>query len=105
VKQAGLRVALAALLAGGAAHGAPVVHSVTIDSFEFRPPVATVKAGDIVEWRNGDPVPHTATSKDAGFDSGAIAAGGTFRFTAKRKGRFDYVCALHPTMKGVLVVE
>jgi plastocyanin len=67
--------------------------------------VITVKAGDVVEWRNSDPLPHTATATQAGLDSGDIAAGGTFRFTAKKKGRFDYLCTLHPTMKGTLVVE
>jgi len=34
-----------------------------------------------------------------------LAAGGTFRFVAKRKGRYEYVCTLHSTMKGTLVVE
>ena len=79
--------------------------TIAIDGFEFRPPVATVKAGDVVIWRNTDPVPHTATAKEAGLDSGPIAAASTYRFVAKRKGRVDYVCTLHPTMKGTLVVE
>jgi plastocyanin len=80
-------------------------HVVTIDSFAFKPPVVTVKQGDTVEWRNTDPVPHTATSKAAGFDSGSIAAGATYRFVAKKKGRFDYLCTFHPIMKGTVVVE
>ncbi len=79
--------------------------TVTIDGFEFRPAVTTVKGGDVVIWRNADPVPHTATSKDAGLDSGSIDAGRAYRFVAKRKGRFDYVCTLHPTMKATLIVE
>ena len=105
MKRVALRIALVAALCSGTADAAPTVHKVEIDGFEFRPPVATVKRGDIVEWRNADPVPHTATAKDAGLDSGVIAPGGTFRFTAKRNGRFDYVCTLHPTMKGTLIVE
>ena len=79
--------------------------TVTIEGFEFRPPLATVKAGDTVIWRNADVVPHTVSAKDAGLDSPPIASGGTFRFTATRKGRFDYICTLHPTMKATLVVE
>jgi plastocyanin len=105
MKRFALRVALVAALCGGPADAAPIVHKVTIDGFQFEPPVAMVKRGDIVEWRNADPVPHTATAKDAGLDSGVIAAGSAFRFTAQRKGRYDYVCTLHPTMKGTLVVE
>ena len=89
----------------GSLRAAPVVHTVTIDGFEFRPAVVTVHVGDVVEWRNSDPVPHTATAKDAVLDSPEIAAGSTFRFTAGKKGRFDYICTLHPTMKGTLVVD
>ena len=81
------------------------VHMVTIDGFAFKPPTVTVKQGDTVEWRNGDPVPHTATAKDAGLDSGEIAANRSYRFVAKKKGRFAYICTLHPMMKGELVVE
>ena len=93
-----LAAAVAALLIGGA-DAAPVVHTVTIDGFE------SVGKGDVVVWVNKDPVPHTATAKGAALDSGSIAASGSFRFTATREGRFDYVCTLHPTMKGVLVVH
>jgi plastocyanin len=58
----------------------------------------------VIEWRNADPVPHTATSHGA-FDSGAIPPGKTWQFTASAKGRFDYVCSFHPTMKGTLIVS
>ncbi|HEX6138055.1 MAG TPA: cupredoxin family copper-binding protein [Casimicrobiaceae bacterium] len=93
------------LATAGSGSAAPAVHMVTIDGFAFKPPVITVRLGDTVEWRNTDPVPHTATAKDAGLDSGEIAANGTWRFTAKKKGRFAYICTLHPIMKGELVVE
>ena len=99
-----LAVAAASMLIGSVA-AAPVVHTVTIDGFEFHPPTVTVSKGDVVVWRNKDPVPHTATAKDAGLDSPEIGANGSFRFIAARAGRFDYVCTLHPTMKGVLVVD
>ncbi|HET9749441.1 MAG TPA: cupredoxin family copper-binding protein [Casimicrobiaceae bacterium] len=80
-------------------------HVVKIDSFAFKPAVITVKVGDTVEWQNDDPVPHTATSKSGGFDSGSIAAGAKWRYVAKKKGRFAYDCTFHPIMKGELVVE
>lgn len=100
------RVAFAFALAvanGGAA--GTITHTVTIDGFAFHPPVVTVRQGEIVQWRNTDPVPHTATAKDAGLDSHDIAANATFRFTARKRGRFPYLCTLHPVMKGELVVE
>ena len=95
----------AASLLGRGVHAAPAVHTVTIDGVEFRPAMVTVNNGDVVVWQNRDPVPHTATAKDAGLDSGDIGASGVFRFTATRAGRIDYVCTLHPTMKGVVVVR
>ena len=100
-----LRACGVAALVLAAASAAPAAQTVAIDGFAFKPPVVTVRQGETVEWRNTDPVPHTATAKDAGLDSGEIAANGTWRFTAKKKGRFGYVCTLHPIMRGELVVE
>ena len=97
-------IGLAFALSQSEAAGA-TVHTVTIDGFGFHPPSITVKQGDTVEWRNTDPVPHTATAKDASFDSKDIPANGSYRFTAKKKGRFAYICTLHPIMKGELIVE
>jgi plastocyanin len=105
VRRSLVTVAAALLIGGGGADAAPVVHTVIIDGFEFHPPEVTVGKGDVVVWLNKDPVPHTATAKSAALDSGSIAASGSFRFTAKRVGRYDYICTLHPTMKGVLVVQ
>ena len=87
-----------------AAPAAATAHSVRIDAFAFEPPMVTVELGDIVTWRNDDPVPHTVTAK-GDFDSGAIAAGREWRYTTVTRGRFDYVCSFHPTMKGILIVR
>ncbi|HEX6793283.1 MAG TPA: cupredoxin family copper-binding protein [Casimicrobiaceae bacterium] len=95
--------ALALLLTNAEAAGA--MHTVTIDGFAFKPSTITVKQGDTIEWRNTDPVSHTATAKEAGLDSGEIPANGSYRFVARKKGRFAYICTLHPIMKGELVVE
>jgi plastocyanin len=96
-------IALALVATGSEAAG--TVQKVTIDGFAFHPPSLTIKQGDTVEWHNTDPVPHTATAKDAGLDSGDIAPNATYRFTAKKKGRFAYLCTLHTIMKGELIVE
>jgi plastocyanin len=104
-----LLAACAAMGLAAADHGyaetaKPVAHTMIIDAFEFKPPTLTVDRGDTIVWRNSDPVPHTVTAKGA-FDSGAIAAGATWKYTAKTSGRFDYICAFHPTMKGTLIVR
>jgi len=94
-----------ALFGASGEASAATVHAVTIDGFAFKPATIVVKEGDTIEWHNTDPVPHTVTAKDAGLDSGEIPANGHYRFTAKKKGRFAYICTLHPIMKGELVVD
>lgn len=108
-------VALAALLAVGASTAAsdretptaharePVVHTVVIEATSFRPAVLKVRPGDTVVWRNDDMFPHTATSPDAGFDSGLIEPGSSWQHTIDAiQDDVPYVCTYHPTMKGVL---
>jgi plastocyanin len=80
------------------------VHVVTMRLMKFEPPELTVKAGDTVEWVNEDILPHTATASGR-FDSGPINAKQKWRWTAKEKGTFPYVCSLHPTMKATLIVQ
>jgi len=82
------------------------VNTVTISQFKYQPDTLTVHEGDIVEWKNDDIVPHTATAVDKkAFDSGRIVKGASWRFTANKKGTFDYQCALHPNMKAKLIVQ
>ena len=79
---------------------------IVIDRFLFQPQALTVRVGQTVEWKNAGSVPHTATSIDGKtFDSAAIPAGRSWRFKAAKKGTFDYVCTLHPNMKGKLIVQ
>lgn len=91
--------------AGPAVHAAPRTHTVIIDAMRFAPEVIEVRAGDTVVWRNRDPFPHTATAADGSFDSGEIGPQRAWKFRARSKGEFDYVCTLHPTMKARLVVR
>ena len=88
-----------------AAGAAPVVHEVMIDGVRFDPQELTVKAGDTIVWTNHDPFPHTASALGRQFDSHEIAAGHSWKYTARRKGVFKYACLLHPGMVGVLRVE
>jgi plastocyanin len=80
-------------------------HTVTIDAARFEPALSIVKVGDVVTWINNDLVPHTATSRTGGFDSGAIDPGKSWQYTPTRAGDFAYVCLFHPTMTAVLRVK
>ena len=89
-----------------AASTAAKVNTVIIKQFKYQPETLTVKAGEIVEWKNEDIFPHSSTSKDGkAFDSGTMATGASWRFTTSQKGTFDYTCTLHPNMKGKLIVQ
>ena len=72
------------------------VHTVAIREFLFTPTEMTVAVGDTVAWTNGNFVPHTAIANDAGWDSKAIAANGSWRLVAQAPGRQTYDCASHP---------
>jgi plastocyanin len=80
-------------------------HTVTIEGMRFQPERLTVARGDTVVWVNKDLAPHTATSKDGVFDSGTIQAEKSWRFTAREKGEFGYICTFHPTMTATLRVK
>ena len=87
----------------------PKVVTVVIDEFKFEPAAVTVHAGDAVEWKNDDIVPHTATAdgeaQKPAFDSGTIDTGAAWRYVARKKGTYNYTCTFHPNMKGKLIVQ
>jgi plastocyanin len=82
----------------------PATHTVTIDGARFSPAELTVNAGDTVVWVNKDILAHTATAKDASFDSKVIQPGKSWRFVVQRKGAVPYTCSFHP-MNGTLTVQ
>jgi plastocyanin len=100
---------LVALLLGSMGHEAaaskPATHTVTIEATQFQPNALTVRRGDTIIWVNKDPFPHTVTSKAGGFDSQQIQPGVSWKYRAVRKGEFDYICSLHPTMTGTIRVQ
>lgn len=75
----------------------------TIDGFE--PSTVAVAVGSEVSWTNSDDTVHTATAEDGTWDSQKLEGGEDFSFTAQEPGTYPYVCDIHPSMKGELVVE
>lgn len=84
---------------------APRAHTVTMRNFAFEPAAVTVSPGDTVVWSNADFVPHTATGRDAAWDSKMVEANGAWRLVATTPGTHEYYCAFHPNMKGSVVVR
>jgi plastocyanin len=91
---------------GGGAGGGAGATEVSMESITFKPEQVTVKTGDTVTWVNNDTVGHDVTGDD--FKSGppgAMENGDTFEHTFDAAGTFDYVCTVHPGMKGSVTVE
>ena len=78
---------------------------VAISDFRFAPASVTVPAGTEVSWRNDDPTQHTVTADGGEFDSDILDPGGRFAFAFEKAGVFQYVCNIHPNMKGTVKVE
>jgi len=95
---------LALSASGPSAVAKSVSHTVVIQGLKNIPETLVVKRGDTIRWINKDPFPHTVTAKGV-FDSGSIAPGGSWRYTAKITGEHSYTCTFHPNMKGTLRVE
>jgi plastocyanin len=71
----------------------------------FHPEVLEVRRGDTVIWINRDIVPHTATaSLEYGWNTGPLSQGDSGQYVARHAGEKSYLCTLHPTMLGKLIV-
>lgn len=81
--------------------------TVEIRDFEFEPEVACVTEGGTVTWVNVGNEAHTTTGADPArlWDSGLLGNDEEFARTFEDAGEFDYFCAPHPFMQGVVIVE
>ena len=77
---------------------------VPINGQRFTQATVNIQPGASVCWTNQDTVEHTVSSDSGAFSSGAIAPGGSFRFTFAANGVFRYHCAVHPTMTASVIV-
>lgn len=83
----------------------PAIHKVEIKQFLFNPDKLTIKTGDSVEWTNKDFVPHTATEESYTWDTVQLNKNESKTIVFKEAGEYEYICAYHPEMRGVLIVE
>jgi plastocyanin len=81
----------------------PAIVHVVMRNMKFEPAVVELKRGDVVEWKNEDITPHTATSTL--FDSASIDPDKSWRHTFSEPGSFPYGCTFHPEMKAVVTVK
>lgn len=77
----------------------------------FIPHTVTIDVGGVVTWVNEDTVIHTTTSGifetrgDGIFDSDLLDPGSEFSHQFEEVGEYQYFCAVHPWMTGLVVVQ
>lgn len=84
---------------------APTSVEAEMSDFAFVPDTITIPVGTSVTWTNQDSATHTVTTETELFDSGNLARNASFSYTFTNRGTFSYYCAIHPYMKGKVIVE
>lgn len=78
-------------------------YTINIANFAFSPASITINAGDTIIWTNHDSVPHQIAGN--GFGSNPISNGQSYGFKFNSAGTYNYHCAIHPSMTGVIIVK
>jgi plastocyanin len=76
--------------------------TVVVSDMSFSSDTLTVEAGTTVTWVFEDVMPHNVVGDDFASE---IMETGSFTHTFTDPGTYPYVCTLHPTMEGRVVVE
>jgi amicyanin len=84
---------------------AGLVATVSMDHNTFIPGEITVVPGTTVTWVNKEAMPHTVVQTNKGFRSKILAKDASFSFTFATAGDYDYLCSIHPNMKGRVIVK
>lgn len=84
---------------------AGAVATVSMDHNTFTPGEITVVPGTTVTWVNKENMPHTVVDTNKGFRSKTLAKDASFSFTFATAGEYDYLCSIHPNMKGKVIVK
>jgi plastocyanin len=81
------------------------VATVSMDHNTFIPGEITVAPGTTVTWVNNEAMPHTVVDSNKGFRSKALVKDASFSFTFATVGDYNYLCSIHPNMKGKVIVK
>jgi plastocyanin len=96
---AGIMIAIGGRMAA-AAHA-----QVVIDNFTFSPTPVKVTVGTIVTWVNHDDIPHSIVCPALKVHSHALDTDDKFDYKFEQAGTYDYLCGIHPHMRGQVMVE
>lgn len=83
----------------------PGPSAVSIAEFLFGPEKVTAKAGQPVTWTNVDDSPHqVSVAGSSARRTNVILKGQSASLTFDAPGTYDYICGLHPNMKGKIEI-
>ena len=70
----------------------------------FSPQSLQVAEGDTVTWSNFDAFAHSVQNTAGFFNSPTLGQGESFSFTFTQQGTYAYICAIHRSMTGEVIV-
>jgi plastocyanin len=77
----------------------------TFSAFAYSPKSLTVRVGDTVRWDNKSAAPEGHNVNGDGLDSPIFHEGEDYVHRFSRAGTYNYICTLHPSMKGKVIVK
>jgi len=80
-------------------------NTIVMKDFHFGPTSLTIAAGTSVTWENRDEEPHTVVSFDGLFRSKGLDQNDVFTFRFDTPGTYRFLCSIHPSMIGTIIVE
>jgi plastocyanin len=78
---------------------------VRIDNFTFSPNPLTIAPGATVTWVNEDDIPHSIYCQSLNLRSRPMDTKESVAHRFDHPGTFDYVCGIHPHMRGRIIVQ
>jgi plastocyanin len=83
----------------------PGARTVSIADFLFGPEKVTVAAGQPITWTNTDASPHQVSVQGKPQRTKVMLKGQSAELAFNEAGTFNYICGLHPNMKGSIEVK
>lgn len=74
-------------------------------SFSFMPAKITATVGKALKFLNTDDFPHFILVQGAPQKTDMLLRGQTGSMTFDKPGAYNYICGLHPAMKGTIEVR
>jgi plastocyanin len=79
--------------------------NVSIVFRSYQPSATIVNVGETVTWSNQAFDTHTVTALNGSFGSSVLSPHESFSVTFSTAGTYRYMCVIHPTMKGTVIVR